>query len=1103
MHRNIHWFLAAVIILSAGILVSALNFNLNSSEFQKLPKAQRIQAMAEQEFEMTRDPALDQIPKHRLYKLESTLADQSYSRSFQLNWDERGPSNFSGRVRAILFDANDPSGNTIWSGGVAGGLWKCNNAFNGHSWTKINSFSGSVAVSSIVQDPSDPNIMFVGTGEGFYNADAYAGNGIYKSTDGGNTWNVLPATTNGNFNHIQKLLFVGDIIFACTRSEGVQISYDGGDTWAKSLGNGTFGFSERASDLELAADGTLYASMGLLGEDGVYRSFDQGQTWEFLPFPFSGYERVEIATAPSAPNIVYALPQDTETNGVKYIVKSYDQGSSWDTLPAPAAFNMDNFARNQAWYDLSIGVDPDDENRVFIGGVDLLASQDGGMSWTQISQWYGAEDFQYVHADQHNVQFLPSNPNRIMFSNDGGIWLSENSKSEVPDIFNINQDYNITQFYSCAIHPDVSSDWIIGGTQDNGTHLFTEEGINQTDRILGGDGSYCHIDKDNPQIQIGSYIYNAYWVTLDGWQTNNYYKTENREGYFINPTDYDDVNDKLYCNAEQGSMNVLDIYTGEFDSIPLNIINNARITAIKISPYDETITYIGTNNGRIIRIQNLLNNPSAIEVHNGAGSVRSIEFDYNEGTRMIASYSNYGVKSVYQSLDGGDNWNSIEGSLPDLPVRWAIFNPSNENGAILGTELGVWTTDNINGENTSWALNSENLPLTRIDMLDLREEDKLLVAATHGRGMYTSQSLAGFTAFFNVINYEVTDGFGNMVNDNCPRYFIDSISMKLSTPFSQDLNFEIKAIENNNAFEFEDFELISNDLTIPQGEIEAWVYFRIYENMAVKGNRSFDITAENPDEGLFDSATITILDDEIDPNELFSFVKHGVTESLSSIINPGDSAVYSTTDSLVFNVSSSIDNESDCFEAQILHSGNNIIEQSTYLSTSKIFYLDNTIPGNNFACKAYLDDDEADSIEDGLESLFLLYSPEVITDPNDATWEQFEQVNLDDIGWKKNTISFGYKGPGSYAFGELLNSSSNNLNRDYKLTISPNPAINQIYLDCADCSISEIKAYDAAGKFIGKYNTLQIDVKSWRPGTYYLSLEGSFGFRNEKIIVTQ
>lgn len=732
--------------LSLLLLISLFIFSCNHSPkeqpHKKLPKEKRIEAMAEQEFLITKNPHTGKVHPENLLEVKDELRKENLKSSQDLIWEERGPNNFAGRVRGVIVDQRDLSGNTILAGGVAGGLWKCTDAFGAYSWEEVTGFDGNVAVSSIVQDPQNPNIMYLGTGEGWFNSDAYRGSGIYKSTDGGVTWSQLPATTH--YLYIQDLDINNNRLFASTRNEGLQISDDGGLSWRKSLGNGVDGFSDRVAEVEVASNGILYATAGFgRTEDGIYRSMDNGDSWEFVELPFTDYSRIDLAIAPSDPSIIYGLVEDREERGVKFIIKSTDGGDSWETIETPDAVGLDNFARSQAWYDLAVAIHPENPDVVYIGAVDILKTEDGGSTWNQVAQWYGAFGYQYMHADQHNIRFLDDTGDRMLVSNDGGIYLTTEGNQQVPNFYDINIDFNITQFYSCSIHPDPNDEEFLGGTQDNGTHLFNSLGMNSTEEITGGDGGFCHIDKFDPDIQVTAFTYNSYTITTNGWNGfSERTSIGDTEGFFINPTDYDDWNKLLFCAGEEGILYRLDVRSLFDDEISLSQIPDEKVTAIKV--LNESEVMVGTDSGSILKMFNSTGSPVAIPFFDGAGSVRNFDVDPRNSSRLLATYSSYGVTSVYMSNNGGQDWISIEGDLPDIPVRWGVFDPGT-NGVILATELGVWTTDIVDGDNTIWSMNSQFLPLTRVDMLDIRYEDNLLLAATHGRGMYTARLLSDGT----------------------------------------------------------------------------------------------------------------------------------------------------------------------------------------------------------------------------------------------------------------------------------------------------------------------------------------------------------------------
>lgn len=698
--------------------------------------------MALQEFLITKNPHTGKIHPENLIKVKEALKKENLKSHQDLIWEERGPNNFAGRVRGVLVDQRDPSGNTILAGGVAGGLWKCTDAFGGYSWQEVTGFEGNVAVSTLIQDPQNPDIMYLGTGEGWFNSDAYRGFGIYKSTDGGISWFQLPATTD--YTYIQDLDISNNRIFASTRNEGLQISDDGGVSWRKSLGNGVQGFSDRMAEVEVASNGILYATAGFgRTEDGIYKSTNNGETWEFLELPFTDYSRIDLAIAPSDPSIIYGLVEDRDERGVKFIIKSIDGGDNWETIETPEAVGLNNFARKQAWYDLAIAIHPQDPDVVYIGAVDVLKTEDGGSNWVQVAQWYGAFGYQYMHADQHNIRFLDNTGDRILVSNDGGIYLTRDGNDQVPNFFDINIDFNITQFYSCSIHPDPDDEEFIGGTQDNGSHLFNALGINATQEITGGDGGFCHIDKFDPDIQVTAFTYNSFTITTRGWNGfSDRYSIGEREGFFINPTDYDDWNKLLFSAAEDGSLNRVDVRGLFHDSITLSQIPNEKVTALKVLNDSEVM--LGTDSGTILKMFNSTGTPIAVPITGFPGTVRNFDYDPRNPSRMLATYSNYGVVSVYFSNNAGEDWISIEGDLPDIPVRWGVFD-TGSSGIILATEIGVWTTDLVAGDNTTWIMNSQFLPQTRVDMLGIRYEDNLLIAATHGRGMFSARLLSDGT----------------------------------------------------------------------------------------------------------------------------------------------------------------------------------------------------------------------------------------------------------------------------------------------------------------------------------------------------------------------
>ena len=754
----------------------------------KLKKQDRIDLAIQQEHELTKDLSLDIVPRERLVEAEAyrkSLIKKNINGRVAaavpgLVWQERGPSNVGGRTRALLFDLNDAANGyrKVWAGSVGGGLWFTNDiTIASPVWNKVNDLFENMAITAIVQNPANPQEMYFGTGEGWFNTDAIRGLGIWKSTNGGTTWSRLVSTAN--FSYVNDLLIdnAGNL-YASLRQHvgsdaaGIQKSTNGGTSWTQVL-TSPFGSSNRGADLELAANGDIYASLGTTGSNGgVYQSnfsvhgsaTGNSGTWTNITpntmgeisTPTNFWHRIELATAPSNGNIVYALFQGSGSNNCTSIQRYDKATNTWSVKAVPTIIDQgsnSNFSRGQGWYNLIAAVDPNNENSFYIGGIDALRSDDGGNTFTQMTTWslFAATGFnanQNVHADQHAIVYAPGSSSRALWGSDGGIHYTANANiaaTSKPTFASKNTGYNVTQYYACAMSPTLANVFL-AGAQDNGTQRFTSAGINATTQASGGDGAFCHIDQDNNNIQISSYVYNNYYISTNGG-TSFASRSFNNNGGFINPTDYDDAANILYGGNAAGSFfRWNDPATGgtSTSNVTCPQFAGASVTHVFVSPTVAHRVFFGLSNGSVVMVDNANSGTDVpgVVIRSGSGSVSCVAVDPSNAAHMLVTYSNYGATSVFESFNANTatpTWTAVEGNLPDMPVRWVLFDPRNSDWAILATELGIWSTTDLSGGTTDWQPTNTGMANVRVDMLQYRASDRVIAAATHGRGLFTAQ----------------------------------------------------------------------------------------------------------------------------------------------------------------------------------------------------------------------------------------------------------------------------------------------------------------------------------------------------------------------------
>ncbi|NIJ44103.1 hypothetical protein FHR24_000542 [Wenyingzhuangia heitensis] len=718
----------------------------------------------------------------------------------EMAWEERGPNNIGGRTRVVFYDPNDVSGKRVFAGGVSGGLWVNNDISNVNSmWVQVG-IDENLSVSCYAIDPNNSNTWYVGTGEA-YTGDDGVGNGIWITTNGGNTWSKFLGP-DLSVSEIQRVYYVNQILtwnnngttelfFSLDGQYDVDpVGYQASGWWkvnGSSMNRISFNTTDDSpspyvfSDVEVAADNSIWVATkdNLFGDGGgkVFRTTDGENFTEKYSFTNGG--RVELAVSKQNANTIYALASTNNSTSVD-LVKTTN-GTFFESIARPndtdTEISSNDFARNQGFYNLTLEVDPTNDAVLYAGGIDLFRSINSGTTWSQISKWSNNNNLKnlnvsQVHADHHAVTFNPTDNNKVVFANDGGIYYSSNASiaaNSTTAIQSRNSGYNITQFYSGAISQDKNNEMLLGGAQDNGSLLgYTSTsplsfnvntGTNTFVDIYGGDGIETFIDKDGAYL-IVSYVYNvyaAYPIPFADSDDLIEISDDQDSGSFVNIADLDDNLDILYADGTSGSNEKIHRYTNLLGTPQKQTFTNFNLfespTAIKVSPYttNASTVFIGTEGGTILKVTNFnTSNPTWENIDaNGTintGSVSSIDFGANEN-EVLVTLHNYGVNNIYYSSNGGETWLEKDGDFPDIPVKAIKVNPGDKNEVIIGTNAGVWRTANFLSESPSWVQSQNGMSSVKVTSFNMRTSDNTVLAATYGRGLFTGsfgESL-GFT----------------------------------------------------------------------------------------------------------------------------------------------------------------------------------------------------------------------------------------------------------------------------------------------------------------------------------------------------------------------
>lgn len=689
-------------------------------------------------------------------------------------WTSVGPSaivntgshNYTGRVIAVNVSPFDT--NVVLIGAAGGGIWKSTNG--GLSWSARSDHLGSLAISCFARHPSDPNIIYAGTGEPSFVADAIDGIGVLKSTDGGDTWaltgslGILLTHISGIVvNHNDPNIVVVANYYNSSNNEtnGIYRSTNAGATWQTTNAIGT---EFRPSSLvgHPSNNDTLYAVMGrtvVPNQNGFWRSVNAGATWSLLadgaaqglPNLKNQGGKSVMSICRDQPNFMYAIfsnsinGNDELLGSDSGLFKSTNGGLSWSNtnLPDQSTGGL-SFFNGQGMFDIYVAVHPTDPNKVYAGGIDILRTTNGGAPWTNITLGYSTRKF---HPDQQAFAFNPVNPNTIYVVGDGGVMKSYNGGQSFVDL---NHDLPITQFIGLAVSAS-DTNIVLAGSQDNGTELFT--GNTNWDLVAEGDGGFTEIDPLNPDIQYGQ----RYHVAPEGfsqiktttmWESSGNINTGlnggDRSEFYVPYTLDENIPTRLYL----GSYRVYRTTNSgsSWTAVSGDLTDGFHtITAIRVAKNNSDYVCAGTFGGLIHLSVNAGTSWSSITGSSLPGRpIGDIVFDPSDENTIYAAFQGFALLGqqdnkghIWKTTNGGGTWINVSGDLPDIPVNALALNPYDALDIVAGTDVGLYrTTDG----GVTWLPFNNGFPSGAFVMrLVVQHESGMLFVSTHGRGVFKTK----------------------------------------------------------------------------------------------------------------------------------------------------------------------------------------------------------------------------------------------------------------------------------------------------------------------------------------------------------------------------
>jgi photosystem II stability/assembly factor-like uncharacterized protein len=659
-------------------------------------------------------------------------------------WEPIGPTNIGGRLTCVVCDPAHPD--RLWVGAAGGGVWFSPDA--GQTWRSLWHDQDVLNVGALAIDPVNPDILYCGTGEANLSADSYGGVGLYRTIDGGISWQLHAASEKTGLPRRigciaidpfdPKHLLVAGVGFhevaADSELGGLYASRDGGISWTRLPFGSAGNYWSHSVRFHPAQRDVVLATITARGAtSGIYRSDTGGEKWTHLrkglPVP-ERIGRTSLAISPSNPDVVYAICADAHSDSADALLgvfRSSTGGARWSDV------TRQHFrTEGQMSYGNTIAVHPENPNHVICGGVDLHLSKNGGRTWTRVTRWDARRGtLHYAHADHHGLLMPAGVPGRVYDPNDGGLDVSEDGGLTWK---NRSNGLAVTMYYDADV---AQSDprAFGGGAQDNGTLITTSGRADDHVEILGGDGGWIVFDRRDASRLFASF-YNL-----------GIYRFRNNRSVNVSPPATKDERDSTwmaFITADPVNPDV--VFTGSSrvwrsrdDGTTWHPVSStldgSSISAIEIALADNRRVYVGTENGGFFRSVD----GGATWSANLAGPlpghiITRIATAPDRAARVYATVGNFGHGHVFRSDDGGVKWIDVDRQqLPDVPHHAVVIPEDGPETIYTCSDAGVHVS--TDGGDT-WRDLSRNLPHVMVVDLVYHEPTSTLYAATYGRSLF-------------------------------------------------------------------------------------------------------------------------------------------------------------------------------------------------------------------------------------------------------------------------------------------------------------------------------------------------------------------------------